>query len=143
MLPAIRRWRSERSASAWPWKSSVLVRLFSMAACPFGPRRRSVPRHGRCERIVGSASWNIRGNSGRFVGHFSASPGAHRSYSGGVNKAPALVAFVACVTALSAALAAEPSPLERQALAFVQAQLGGNGALPGRVEVVAGPLDAR
>ena len=49
------------------------------------------------------------------------------------------------MTALSAA-AAQPSvatsPLEQQALGFVQAQLGTN-KLPGRVEVVAGPLDAR
>lgn len=58
-----------------------------------------------------------------------------------MNKAPALAAFVACVTALSAS-AAEPSPLEQQALAFVQSQLG-TQTLPGRVEVVAGPLDAR
>jgi len=30
MLPAIRRWRSERRLSAWPWKSSVLVKRFNM-----------------------------------------------------------------------------------------------------------------
>lgn len=75
--------------------------------------------------------------------------GTHPSYSRGVNQAPALVAFVVAATALAAS-AAEPtaaaSPLEQQALSFVQAQLGnsvGNSALPGRVEIVAGPLDAR
>ncbi|WP_457336323.1 flagellar basal body P-ring formation chaperone FlgA [Rhizobacter sp. P5_C2] len=69
-----------------------------------------------------------------------------------MNKAPALVAFiafVACVAmggaafAAGAAAPAASSPLEQQALSFVQAQLGNNPALPGRVEVVAGPMDAR
>jgi flagella basal body P-ring formation protein FlgA len=71
-----------------------------------------------------------------------------------VNKAPALAAFVAFIALLAmgaacAAGAAAPSassaasPLEQQALSFVQGQLGNNAALPGRVEVVAGPLDAR
>ena len=32
MLLAIRRWRSERSVSAWAWKSSESVRRFSMVA---------------------------------------------------------------------------------------------------------------
>jgi flagella basal body P-ring formation protein FlgA len=67
-----------------------------------------------------------------------------------VNKAPALVAFVAFVALVAmgpAAFAAAPaapsasSPLEQQALSFVQGHLGTD--LPGRVEVIAGPLDAR
>lgn len=40
-----------------------------------------------------------------------------------------------------AAEAATPSPLEQQALGFVKSHLASD--LPGRVEVVAGPLDAR
>jgi flagella basal body P-ring formation protein FlgA len=67
-----------------------------------------------------------------------------------VNKAPALVAFVAFVVLVAvgrAAFAAGPaapsasSPLEQQALSFVQGHLASD--LPGRVEVIAGPMDAR
>jgi flagella basal body P-ring formation protein FlgA len=64
-----------------------------------------------------------------------------------VTKAPALAAFIAFVVLVamgcpaSAAEPAVPSPLEQQALSFVQSHLGND--LPGRVEVIAGPLDAR
>jgi len=91
--------------------------------------------------IVGSPLQNISGNSGGFVVHFGPWRPRACPYIGGVNIAPALIAFAVATTLSGAAAAAEPSPWDLQVQAFVRANL--DPALTGRVEVLPGPLDPR
>src|SRR4051812_36203643 len=71
MLLAIRRWRSERSCSAWPWKSSESVNRLSIAnLVGAGVDARPEAVLHRRGAIVRSGRADISANSAAFAGLF-------------------------------------------------------------------------
>src|SRR5438477_7963335 len=123
MLLAIRRWRSERSCSAWPWKSSASVSRLSIAAFrswsawPDGPRRR--------DGIVWSAALRGGANSAAFPGLFAPLPARVAPYSASV------------LIALLAPLARVP---RRLAWALAVALVALAAALPARGDEAVVPI---
>src|SRR5678816_1770174 len=83
MLLAMRRWRSDRSCSAWPWKSSESVNLLSIASL-VGCGRHATPMELRLdvEALSERGPANISANSAAFAALFASLADGARFYSG-------------------------------------------------------------